>query len=348
MKSIGIEEAGAEALRSCLSGLPGAQVRMERDAQRGGRRWDLLARVRWLGRSYALVAVIRRQLHPQTARLAISELRAQVSAGLDAYPLLIAPFVSPATAAVCTAEQVGYADLAGNCRLAFGGIYIERRGQPNPARRRDELKSLFTPRAERVVRTLLAHPRRGWKLVDVASEAGVSLGHAHNVKRVLLQQELVDEAQDGLRLVQPAALLESWAAADRPPDQVVGAFSMDDLAEVEQRLSREGREPGRTYALTEFAAAIRYAPMVRHAWVSAYIAPPIEPWLEAVAARPVGSGANLRLILPRDEGVFYDVRDCDGVQVVTPVQAYVDLVRTGGRGEEAAAALRQKVIEPRW
>src|SRR3989304_3424759 len=47
------------------------------------------------------------------------------------------------------------------------------------------LRSLFAPRATRVVRVLLADPTRAWRLEELAKAAEVSLGHSHNVvKRI--------------------------------------------------------------------------------------------------------------------------------------------------------------------
>jgi len=54
------------------------------------------------------------------------------------------------------------------------------------------------------------------------------------------------------------------------------------------------------------------------------------------------------LIEPSDEGVFYGAQTIDGIVLAGPVQVYLDLKRTGGRGEEAAEAVLNKVLEPQW
>ena len=65
----------------------------------------------------------------------------------------------------------GYVDLAGNCRLSTGAIYIERRGQPNPFIRKARIYNLYKPVASRVLRVLLHHPPTPWKLKELAKEA---------------------------------------------------------------------------------------------------------------------------------------------------------------------------------
>src|SRR5439155_948817 len=146
---------------------------------------------------------------------------------------------------------IGYVDLAGNCRLSFDQVYIRREGRPNPYIQKRDLRSLYAPKAERVLRVLMAHPYRQWKLTTLAREAEVSLGQAYNVKKLLRDRE-------------------------------------------------------------------------------------------------VSSGANLRLIEPYDDGVFYGAREVEGASVVSPAQLYLDLLNTAGRGEEAAAALLEQVIKPQW
>jgi hypothetical protein len=64
--------------------------------------------------------------------------------------------------------------------------------------------------------------------------------------------------------------------------------------------------------------------------------------------KEVPSGSNITLLKPYDEGVMYGAREVDGVWIVAAIQAYLDLVSFRGRGEEAAEALLDQVIMPKW
>lgn len=64
--------------------------------------------------------------------------------------------------------------------------------------------------------------------------------------------------------------------------------------------------------------------------------------------KEVQSGANISLLSPYDEGVFYGSRMFDGDRIVSPVQVYLDLLSFRGRGEEAANALLEQMIKPQW
>jgi hypothetical protein len=52
------------------------------------------------------------------------------------------------------------------------------------------------------------------------------------------------------------------------------------------------------------------------------------------------------LLQPYDDGVFYAASEIEGLQVVSPVQLYLDLSQTKGRGDEAANAILEEVIKP--
>ncbi len=56
----------------------------------------------------------------------------------------------------------------------------------------------------------------------------------------------------------------------------------------------------------------------------------------------------LSLVEPYDDGVFYAVREVDGLGVASPVQLYLDLQAARGRGEEAANAVLEQAIKPSW
>jgi len=73
-----------------------------------------------------------------------------------------------------------------------------------------------------------------------------------------------------------------------------------------------------------------------------------EGLLERVGLKEVPSGANVSLMIPYDEGVFYGARDVEGLRVVCPVQLYLDLKGYKGRGEEAAEAVWKQELAKLW
>ena len=150
-------------------------------------------------------------------------------------------------------------------------------------------------------------------------------------------------------LKQPEELLTDWAGNySYRQNGVRDYFSMQKPAQLERALAEACGKRKVRYALTAFSAAERMAPMVRYQRVFAYVADGVEDLAKELELKEVPSGANVTILEPYDEGVFYGARAFDDVQAVSPIQAYLDLFSNKGRGEEAAEALLREVIRLQW
>lgn len=211
------------------------------------------------------------------------------------------------------------------------------------------LRSLYQTRSSRVLRVLLVDPNRGWKLSDLSEEARVSLGQVFNVKTALVDREWAVFDKDGLRLVQPERTLSDWGENYTfRKNTLFDFYSLDAPPVMESKLANRLSAEGLRYALTSFSASARLAPAVRHTRMFAYIDGEINRAAARLQLNPVDSGPNVTLMLPYDEGVFYGMREIQGVNTVSPIQAYLDLIGLKGRGEEAAEALFRQVIQKTW
>jgi hypothetical protein len=265
---------------------------------------------------------------------------------------VLAPFISEESARICTEAGVGYLDLSGNARLSFDRVFMESRAPENLLKRRRELRSLFFPKSLRVLRVMLTGPLRPWKVTDLAEVASVSLGQVSNVRRHLLTQEWATVRDGGIEVTRPEELLREWQAQSRRSVRSVQRrqeelFTLDRPAEFEVKLAKVSASLEQRCALTEMAAAARMAPMVRYLRTRAYV-DSIDVVKAALGIKPVETGANVVLVEPADDGVFYDQRSFGSVRSVCPVQVYADLTTGGGRHEEAAETLLQQVIEKEW
>ena len=350
MKSDRLEQQAEKALVTCLEGVPFLQVRPSKKASvKNGHRPDVLAKVKFQDGEQILIAEVKSSGQPRLAREAVNQLLRYRESLPDAYGVFIAPYISPQAASICTQEGVGYVDLAGNCHLSFGQVYIEKEGKPNPFAQKRDLRSLYSPKAARVLRVLLTDPRRPWKVQALAAEAKVSLGQVANVKKLLTDREWLRTEQDGFRLSEPGALLAEWSENyTYRRNQVHDYYSLRAIEDVEAELATICRREGITYALTGFSGAARFAPAVRYQRVMAYVQGDKEAVTSRLQLKAVSSGANVSLLTPYDEGVFYATRDCEGIRVVSPIQLYLDLHGFRGRGEEAAKVLLEEVITPQW
>lgn len=296
-----------------------------------------------------IIAEIKSSGQPRLAREAVNQLFRYRDEVPGMYGVFMAPYISSQTASICEKAGIGYADLAGNCRLVFGQVYIERCDWPNSSIVRRELRSLFTAKASRILSVLLTDPRRSWKVLPLAKEAGVSLGQASNVKKLLEDREWVERTTKGLRLSHPKDVLAAWGGAySFGKNRIRDYYSFMQPAEIEAKLKEISRERGVSFALTGFSAAARLAPAVRSQRVMAYVEGHPEEIARRLELKEVASGANVSLVQPADRGVFIGVREVEGQRIVSPVQVYLDLKSMKGRGEEAAETILERIIKPTW
>lgn len=349
VKECATERDAAERLVEALRDVPFlAQATLKREPARGDSRIDFALTIRSNDIDRRLVCEVRANGQPRIAREACLNLVDYARLDKRDYPVFIAPYISPAATAICEQHNVGYMDFAGNCLLAFDRIFIRKAGFPNPSSRKRDLRSLYSPKAERVLRVLLNAGPRNWRMQDLANEARVSLGQVANVKSSLLDREWIESEPEGFRLrsldgaVMP--LLAEWAANYRTSRNRANEFySLKPIPELESGLASQ---PG--VALTGLAGAARLAPTVRYQRVTAYVSEDIAAVAGATGLKPVASGANVTLLEPYDDGVFYATSKVEGLQVASPVQLYIDLSQTKGRGEEAANAILEEIIKPLW
>lgn len=115
---------------------------------------------------------------------------------------------------MCEEAQFGHLDLSGNCNIEFGGIWIDRQRIERKYKEEQRQKSIYTPKASRILRVLLQGPLRPHKVEDLANAAEVSLGLVSKIRKVLLNEEVAIDTKDGLQIKHPQAILRDWILKD--------------------------------------------------------------------------------------------------------------------------------------
>lgn len=337
-------------LRGLLASLPlvleravtesaGADLALE--LREGERRWTLVCEVKANGEPR----------HLRAAALQARELASRFAASGPAYAVVVAPFISEASGAICRELGVGYADLAGNCRLAFGSTYIEKRVAGNPFHVKREQRSLFAPKSARVLRIMLGAPSREWKVAELAERAGVSYGQVSKLRQALLDREWAAGRWGGVQLAQPQALLEAWRQAYAPLRTARKRYYTLLHGEELQRALREVfAAPGGQALLSSFSAARWLAPYARMAGEFFYADAAGEVRLKALLRlEPAARGENVTIDLASDEGVFQEAMEAaPGLRCTGLIQTWLDLAAAGERGGEAAQHLFDERIAPLW
>lgn len=357
-----IEAMAVQKLRQLLGPVRFISVgELKTVASLGAGDWrpDFLLPVEAEGEPWVLVCEVKSDGEPRNVRAAallVRDYAERVSAreaNVRTFPMVMAPFISPASAEICKEAGVGFADLAGNCHLEFDRVYIEKRADENPFRKRRVQRSLFAPRSARILRLLLAQPNRAWKVAELAEQAQVSLGQVSKLRQRLLGQEWASVQEGGLRLSRPRELLEAWRQAYRlEPESAESFYTLLHGEAMDKALRSAFAEAGgaRHAVLASYSAARWLAPYARAGSLYLYADRRGETSLRKhLKLEPPGQGPNVSLMRPKDEGVFLDgVEAAKGIWCTSPIQTYLDLVVSGERGAEAAEHLFNERIVPQW
>lgn len=344
----------AETIRRILESLPELipSLRIE-DIRRAvvlgtGRKVDALANARVGGKTQELLFEVKSLGEPRIVEQAIMQLRSYVRSRPGAYPVLAAPYLSERSREICKSEKVGYVDLAGDAYLQFGSVLVDRAGAEGRTVEKRSLRTVFAPKATRVLRTLLQQPSEPTTVTKLAKTCSMSPAGVFLVVDLLDKKGFVTRGGDrSIVLAEPDRLLREWAKNwtwEKSP--VSYFFSFDKTADqIMARVAKTSKRLGIEYALTGMAGASLIAPFVRFADVSFYLRSGKETLVKEMDLRPVSSGANVVILDPYDEGVFAGVREIRGSRVVSDIQLFVDLFNYPARGQEQAEALFEQVIK---
>jgi len=311
---------------------------------------DIILRFKVGGKSKTLLCEVVSQRYPKQLRergLRLLEISQQ---GKRGYPVIIAPYISELGREVCKKIGVGFLDLSGNAYLDFDSFYMEIEGKPNRFKYPSEPTGLFNPKAERILRFYLLRDSREKESVNsyrgIAKEVGVSLGQLSKVNKKLDEFGLWLEEAKGLKIIDKTKLLDLWRENYRlQRNRVLSFYSIMRVPQIEKRLAEFCKTKNIQYALTLFSGANRLAPFTRYSVATSYFSGDVEQLKGELELKEVPSGANLQIVVPYDEGVYYKAQEVDSVRVANPIQIYLDLYNYAGRGREQAEFLREKIIK---
>lgn len=346
LKSGDIRRQAAQRLRELFPQAKGWDESAE--VPIGGQTADLIVKFRLGEQERVLVLEVCSLGQPRQIRAAVTRLTEIRREMPTAYPLATAVYIGPQSARILRSNNLGYLDLSGNCYLALENVLIEKEGKRNVRPSTRPLRSLFAPRATRVVRALLAEPERAWRLEELARAAEVSLGHAHNVVKRLEELAWVErDDRQRIRLTKPADLLENWGESYTYRDNEILSYLVPERVtrKFMSDLARAAETAGRRYAFTLNAGLSMVAPHMRIPAVHCYLEGDPAPVAAALGLQPTTeTEATLHLLAPDDPGVFYGALEKGGLKVVCLPQLYVDLLRYERKGAEQAEHLRREAM----
>ena len=263
------------------------------------------------------------------------------------YCIIMAPYISDASAKICETYGVGYCDLSGNCLIQMDSIYISNKGNPNRYPVENHAKTIFKSSAKTtslILRELMKDVSKRWKIKELAEKVGCSIGMVSRVKTYLCEQSWAVMDSSGLHITDAESLMKEWSRAYEIPE-AISCYTIESIPRFEEKCYAAYRNNGVSLCLTGFSGGVRYAPVVRytkaHVWVDRK---DITDFLNLTECKKVDSGANVTVYIADSDEVFVDCREINQSRVASPVQVYLDCMQLKGRGEEMAEAVFSKEI----
>ena len=352
-----IEFRAVEAVRYLLYNVPSVQVESVEYERKIGPtykyRLDGLVEFTHDGNNYSLIIEVRSNGAPRFVRSGIYQLEnyvaqlrgsSEANGGRHFIPIIVSPYLSPESRAICMEHDTAYLDLMGNARLEFDTVYIERAVSEKPVSETRSLRSIFSPKAAAILRVLLREPGRAWRVADLAVQARASYGHVSNVRKALLAREWIEVEEDGIVLVQPNTLLQTWRESyRRPAGNSITGYTHFHGTQFDERLQGTlNPHPERPRALYALHSAARWlAPFGRSATHTFYADEPgTEALKEVLKLTHAARGENVVLLVPTDESLFHDAAEPGpNVFCTNPIVTYLDLWTGSDRDREAAEHL---------
>ena len=368
LAGLALEQALASKLRDLLGAISWLHDwRLEHMGSKPDAQFDLMVKLPLAGGEVTLYVECKSEMRPSAFRALTEKRFPPPGRGQVAVPVLGMPFVSPRLQNLCVQHGWSWYDLAGNCHLeAPGTLFLARSGLPPVHHVPRPRANLGTPEAGRVIRALLAPQNAGlpWTQRKMETHFRItkppipepSLGLVNKVVQHLRDEAYIEVPGDGgFRLRDPLKLLFAWRDAYRFDRHERRAyFTLLRGLPLREALYNLELHAGGFADYAAFSAADFQAPHVRQPKTWIYVSQDYVTRFEELAqAKIVDSGENLVVLIPDDDGVFYPD---DGARYVgervmgctNPVQTYVDLFHCGGRGTEAAEAVLEQALKPKW
>jgi hypothetical protein len=353
------EKEMIEQLRSGKVSLPPLSLRfLEGDLRASGNlRFDALVEVSWR-ESMAKFAVECKALSTPKAFQDGLNLLKTSSLPRGYWPLLVLPFLSERQLQELEREGISGIDLCGNGVVVVPDMFaVFRSGEKNRFTSSAPIKNIYRKNSSMVGRVFLL--RSGYETVqEICAEINrrnllvnrwekrpMSLSTVSKSLKTL-EEDLVVERNDIIRLLQPDKLLEKLSQNYDPPKskERVRLKVPEESETLRRLLLKQSQELSLPLVATGITSVGQFAVMQRGDLLSIYC-PRSDMLLDRLSGSQSDRFPNLELIETEDETVYFDARQEGNFWWASPVQVYLELMAGDKRDQETAEQLKSYIMK---
>ncbi len=263
--------------------------------------------------------------------------------------VVVAPYISDRTAAVCIDKGIGYFDYSGNCYFVGHSIYLSEKGNKNIVPQKRKADTIFEKSSivsSKILRMIFTDINKCWRIKYLSEDVKCSIGQVSKVINYLQENAWIEKTKGGYKLSDPEGLIKEWSNIyGKKETRSFFVYGLDTPAVMEKKIAGMKNEMGIDCYLTGFSGGVRYTPVVRYNKVHVYMYPEdIAEAMDYLGLKEVESGSNVTIYCLDNDSFIKDAKEIDGYKVVSPVQIYLDAMQLKGRGEELAEAVYNKEI----
>jgi hypothetical protein len=321
------------------------------------RRFDALVKASWRGNVAKFAVECKSLSTPKAFQDGLNMLKTS-SLPKGCLPLLFMPFLSERQLQELEREGISGLDLCGNGVVVVPGIFaVFRSGGKNRFPSSAPIKNIYRKNSSMVGKVFLVNPvfntvqevcseiNQRNMLVNRWNKKAMSLSTVSKALKTL-EQDLIIERRDTIRLLQPDKLLEKLSENYVPPNiKERLRFKIPNGSEkVREILLELSQTLDLPIAATGISSAGRYAVMQRGDVLSVY-SPRLEKLLERLPGDQTDRFPNLELIETEDETVYFDARQEGDFWWASPVQVYLELMAGDKRDRETAEQIKSFLLK---
>jgi hypothetical protein len=302
---------------------------------------------------FRFVADIKARATSQALAAAAQRAKSLVFDARGSFPLVIVPYLSPASLDDLEKMGISAVDLCGNGIVQVPNQwFVLRSGRPNRFRGTSPLRGTYRGAASLVGRAFVARAqfdRVSDVLEFILSRGGKTTLATVSKALARLEEDLVI-ARDakGVRLLQKDKLLARLLAFYQPPTirskLQLKAPQLD--PEILRRLKSANDGLGGRLVLSGISSASRQTVFAAEPITTFYCSVRPEELAKAASLNPTPARhfANLELLQTDDQRVYFDARDTGEVSIASPVQTWLELTTGDKRSQEVSEDLLVRML----
>lgn len=272
-------------------------------------------------------------------------------------PMVIMPYLRESQLQELEALGISGVDLCGNgVVVAPGRFTVFRTGAENQFSTYSPIKNVYRKNSSMVGRVFLAMPF--FESVQQIREAvnarnlllsrwkrtPMGLSTVSKALKVLEEDLIVDRSQ-GIRLLQPDKLLESLKENYVRPTNAprIQLKLQCDRATLLRLLTKQAGAASIPVVATGLSSVARYAVMQREDILSVYC-PRIADLRDRLDGRETDRFPNVELIESDEQPLYFDTQEADGFFWASPAQTYLELMAGDKRDQETAEQVKTYLL----